>query len=210
MTVVVSCILSTTSPALDGLHCLCTWITLFTGIQLLKTLLLLSASTTLLNHRWKKSNSKLHPANCHYVLIHSFGGTSTKWNMVSPMDMRMMTLGRNHIRASPYPFHLSQYLPPYQTVSNLWISFTQMDQIPQYWQALWLSLGTVWAPLSPVHLTVTSSNPTLVSNSLSMANNMCADSPHLGTLLATASRIALFLHCPIRIIGMPSTLASWQ
>jgi hypothetical protein len=65
-------------------------------------------------------------------------------------------------------------------------------------------------PLSPVHLTVTSSNPTLVSNSLSMASNMCANSPHLSTLLATASRIAFVINCPIGIIGMPLTLASRQ
>ncbi len=125
------------------------------------------------------------PAN--YVLIHSFGRTSTKWSTISPMDVRMMTLERNHIQGSPHPFHLSQYLPPYQRASNLSISFTQMDQIPQYWPALWFSLGTVCAPLSPVHLTVTSFNPTLVSNSLLMASNTCTNSPHLSTLPATAS-----------------------
>ncbi len=161
-TAVASCILSTTFPKLDGLHHLHAWISQITAIQLLDTLPLLLASTTLLNHWWKNTNSKLHPANCHYNLIHSFGGTSTKWNTVSPMDVRMMTSGRNHVWASPHPFHLSQYLPWYQTVSNLCISFTQMDQIPQYWQVWWLSLGTVCAPLSPLHLTVTSSNPTMV------------------------------------------------
>ncbi len=135
-TAVESCILSTTSPALDGLNRLCTWILPITAIQLLDTLPLLLASTTLLSHWWKSSISKLHPANCHYILIHSFSGTSTKWSTVSPMDVRMMTLERKHIRGSPHPFHLSPYLLPYQTASNLCIFFTQMDQIPQYWQAL--------------------------------------------------------------------------
>jgi hypothetical protein len=84
----------------------------------------------------KNSSSKLQPANCHYVLNPSFGKTSTKWNMVSLMRVRMMTLGRNHTRASPHPFYLIQYPSPFRMVSNLCISFTQVDQIPQYWQAL--------------------------------------------------------------------------
>jgi hypothetical protein len=203
-------VLSTTFPRLDGLHCQHAWISPIMAIPLLDTLPLCLATTTLLNHWWKKSNLNFHPANCHYVLIHSFSGTSTKWNIVSLMGVRMMTLGRNHIWASLHPFYLSRYLPPYQTASNPCISFTQMDQIPQYWQVLWLSLGTVCAPLSPVHLTVTLSNPTLVSNSLLMASNTCTNSPHLSTLLATASTIAFIIDCPIGIIGMPLTLVSQQ
>ena len=113
MAAIASCVLSMTFPKLDGLHCLRGWISPITAIQLLDTLLLLLVSTTLLNHWWKNSNSKLHPANWHYILIHSFGKTSTKWNTVSPMDVRMMTLERNHIQASLHPFCLSQYLPPY-------------------------------------------------------------------------------------------------
>jgi hypothetical protein len=164
-TAAVSCILSIASPKLDGLYHQCAWTSPITAIQLLDTLPLLLASTTLLNHWWKNS-SKLHLAKCHYILTHSFGETSAKLNAVSLIGMQMVTFGRNHILASPNPFHLLQYLPPLQTVSNLCISFMQVDQIPQYWRALWLSLGIVCAPLSPVHLTETSSNPTLVSNSL--------------------------------------------
>ncbi len=50
----------------------------------------------------------------------------------------------------------------------------------------------------------------LVSNSLLMASNTCANSPHLSTLLATISRIAFVINCPIGIICMPLMLASWQ
>ncbi len=207
---VASYVLSTTSPTLDGLHHLRAWITPITAIQLLDTLPLLLASTTLLSSRWKSSNSKLHPANCHYILIHSFGGTSTKRSMVSPMDVRVMTLERNHKRDSPRTFHLSQYLPPYQTASNLCTSFTLMVQTPQYLPVLWISLGTVCAPLSSVHRTVTPSNPTLVSNSLSMESNACTDSPHFSSLPASASKIAFVIACPIGTIGMHLTLASWQ
>ncbi len=105
-TAAASCNLSTTSPKQDGLHHQCAWNSPTTTIQLLDTLLLLLASTTLLNPQWKNSTSKLHPANCHYVLFPSFGKTSTKWNTVTLMGVRMMTLGRNHIQASPHPFHL--------------------------------------------------------------------------------------------------------
>ncbi len=209
-TAAASCVSSLTSPKVDGLHHQRAWISPITTIWLLDTLLLLLASITLLNHWWKNSSSKLHPAHCHYILPHYFGKTSTRWNTVSPMGVRMMTLRRNHIQASPRPFHFLRYLPLYQTASNLYISFTQMDQIHQYWQALRLSFGTVYAPFSPVHLTVTFSNPTLVSNSLSMASNTCPNSPHLSTLLATLSRIAFVTNCPIRIVGMPLMLASWQ
>ncbi len=85
-----------------------------------------------------------------------------------------------------------------------------MDQIHQYWQTLWSSHGTFCAPLSPVHLTVTSSNPTSLSNSLSIASNTCTDSPHLRTLLASSSRIAFVIDCPIKRIGMSLMLASRQ
>ncbi len=158
----------------------------------------------------EKFQFKNLPTNCQYVFIHSFGGTSTKWSTVSPMEVRMMTLERDHIRGSLHPFHLSWYLPPYQMASNLYTSFTLMVQTPWYWLDLWFSLGTVCAPLSPVHLAVSFSSPTLVSNSLSMASNTCTNSPHLSTPPATNSKIALVINCPIGIIGMPSTLASRQ
>ncbi len=63
-------------------------------------------------------------------------------------------------------------------------------------------------PPSPVHLTVTSSNPTLVFNSLLTANNTCANFPHLSTLPATISRIAVAYAFCTRITGMPLTRAS--
>ncbi len=113
-------------------NCLPTWITPIMAIKLLDTLPLLSASTTLLIHQWKSSNSKLHPENYHYLLIHSFGGTSTKRSLRSPMDVRMMTLKRNHEQDSSHPFHLSRYLPPYRTASNRCTSFTLMVQTPWY------------------------------------------------------------------------------
>ncbi len=118
------------------------------------------------------------------------------------MGMRMMTLGRNHTRASLHPFHLIRYLSPFWTASNLCIFFMQADQIPQYWRAPWLSYGIACAPLSLVHLTATSSNPTVVSNSLLTANNTCANSPHSSTLLATVSWIAFITVFCTRIIGM--------
>ncbi len=209
-TAIASCISPMTSPTLDGLHHLRTWITPIMVIQMLDTLLLLLASTTLLSHWWTSSNSKLHPANCHYALIYSFGGTSTQRSMVCHMDVRMMTLERNYIRKSPHPFHLSWYLPPYQMASNLCTSFTPMVQTPRYWPVLWFSLGTVCAPISPVHQTVTFSNPTLVSNTLSMESNTCANSPHLIKPPATASKIAFIIAYPIGTIGMPLMLASRQ
>jgi hypothetical protein len=91
-TAVASHVTSMTSPALDGFHPLHAWITPITAIQLLDTLPLLSASTTVLSHWLKSFNSKLHPENCHYALIYLFVGTSTKRSMVSPMDVRMVTL----------------------------------------------------------------------------------------------------------------------
>ncbi len=101
------------------------------------------------------------------------------------MGRRMNTLGRNHIWASPHPFHLIRYLSPFWMASNLGVSFMQSDKIPQYWRALWLSHGTACALPSPVHLAVTSSNLTLVLNSLLTASSTCTDSPHSSTLLAT-------------------------
>ncbi len=131
-TAALFCVLPMTSPKLGGLHHQRAWTSPIIAIELLDTLSLLLASTTLLNHQWKNSSSKLHPAICHYVFIYSFGKTSTKWNTVSLMGARMMTLGRNHVRASPHPFHLLRYLSPFWMASNLCIFFMQVDQIPQY------------------------------------------------------------------------------
>ncbi len=69
---------------------------------------------------------------------------------------------------------------------------------------LWDSL----CPLSPVHLTVTFSNPTLLLNSLLMASNTCTNSPHLSTLLTTVSWIAFVTAFCTGIIGMPLMPAS--
>ncbi len=135
-------------------------------ILLLDTLLSSLASIILPNQWWRNFNLKLHPANCHYILILSLGIFSTRQNTGSRMGAGMLTLARNCTLASPPLFRLIWSLHPFQMASDLCISYIGLILTPSYWWQLWWSYGTAYAPNSLVHLTVTSSNITLALNSL--------------------------------------------